>query len=233
MLSQPTEINPLYVSDFVEVGKTDEFSKTDSLSSLASTCWVSPLNDNVDLESYLERKVTFNLRGSSTRSSFISTCDDLDGRRASCCSFDHPILELPEPEEEEVTPLEQFAVDHSLTKENWTTVMVRHIPCRYTQEELFIEVEEMNIAFNFLYLPPARRSIGNLGYAFINFLSRADAEKFIANFTGHSFRCQPNSKKRAEVIFAKLQGFQENVEFYSSAKVSKSKYRPFIDLDLN
>jgi hypothetical protein len=142
---------------------------------------------------------------------------------------------VPEENEEdlmqsqEVTPLEKFAETHEIPQEQWTTVMIRHIPCRYSQDELFQEVADMGLAFNFLYLPPARRSPGNLGYAFVNFVHANQAHYFVEAFKGHAFVCQPKSKKRAVVMFAKLQGFKENVEFYSGVKVSKSKHRPYVD----
>jgi hypothetical protein len=140
---------------------------------------------------------------------------------------------VPEENEEDlanlVTPLENFAETHQIPEDQWTTVMIRHIPCRYSQDELFQEVADMGLAFNFLYLPPARRSPGNLGYAFVNFVHAVHAQYFVEAFKGHAFVCQPKSKKRAVVMFAKLQGFKENVEFYSGVKVSKSKHRPFVD----
>merc|ERR1711990_378810 len=66
-----------------------------------------------------------------------------------------------------------------------TSVMVRHIPCRYTQAKLVQEVEETGIPFDFLYLPPAKHSRGNLGYAFINFETNEGALEFLELFSGH------------------------------------------------
>jgi hypothetical protein len=120
---------------------------------------------------------------------------------------------------------------NAVPERDWTTVMVRNIPCRYSQNELLSEVAMLDLQFNFLYLPPARRSPGNLGYAFVNFVDHEQASMFIRLFDGHTFLYQPKSQKRAEPVFANLQGFQQNLDFYSSMKVFKSKYRPFVNYE--
>jgi hypothetical protein len=127
--------------------------------------------------------------------------------------------------------VQDVAKANAVPEEEWTTVMVRNIPCRYSQNELLSEVAMLDLQFNFLYLPPARRSPGNLGYAFVNFVDNAQASMFIKLFDGHTFLYQPKSQKRAEPVFAKLQGFQQNVDFYSNMKVFKSKYRPFVNYE--
>jgi hypothetical protein len=111
--------------------------------------------------------------------------------------------------------------------------MIRHIPCKYSQEHLIEEISEFTTGFDFLYLPPARTSKTqkNLGYAFLNFREAAEAQKFICDFQNHHFKRHPNSMKRAEVSFAELQGFHQNMEFYKNSKVSKSRFRPYIARD--
>jgi hypothetical protein len=120
----------------------------------------------------------------------------------------------------------------SAEEDEKTTVMVRHIPCKYTQDKLMDEVLLFSTGFDFLYLPLARtsKSQKNLGYAFINFNSGWEAQRFMADFDQYAFKLFPNSTKRAQVTWAELQGFQENVDFFNASKVSKSnsKYRPFI-----
>lgn len=131
--------------------------------------------------------------------------------------------------ENPVVLVQDVARANAVPEDQWTTVMVRNIPCRYSQNELLSEVAMLDLQFNFLYLPPARRSPGNLGYAFVNFVDHEQASMFIRLFDGHTFLYQPKSQKRAEPVFAKLQGFQQNLDFYSNMKVFKSKYRPFVD----
>jgi RNA recognition motif-containing protein len=119
--------------------------------------------------------------------------------------------------------------DRSLTDDMKTTIMIRHIPCRYTKQDIFNEVSECGFKFDFLYLPHATRSPGNLGYAFVNFLSPHDAAVFLELFRGHQWILQPNSAKVADPIYAKLQGFSKNAAFYNNRKIPKSKYRPYVD----
>jgi hypothetical protein len=122
--------------------------------------------------------------------------------------------------------------DSSISEDEYTTVMIRNVPCKYAQDELMVELGMLDLPFNFLYLPPSRHSNGNLGYAFVNFVDPDHAHLFLKIFDEHAWRCQPKSNKRAQPCFATLQGFQQNVQFYSNLKVSKSKCRPFINNDL-
>jgi hypothetical protein len=124
--------------------------------------------------------------------------------------------------------MDQFVEEHQLDKSQWTTLMIRNIPCRYTQEWLLDEIRTSGLRCNFLYLPPAIRKHFNLGYAFVNFVTPDEARRFIDYFQGHAFSKQPNSLKRAEVDYAKLQGFQENVTFHSSTRTAKGENRPWV-----
>jgi RNA recognition motif-containing protein len=112
-----------------------------------------------------------------------------------------------------------------------TTVMVRNIPCTYTQEHVMEEVSAVSPDFDFLYMPPARRDGGSKGYAFVNFCDEETASRFIVDFQGHSFYRQPNSLKRAEVGYAEVQGLVKNVKFYKRCKAVKSKFKPYINRD--
>jgi hypothetical protein len=106
-----------------------------------------------------------------------------------------------------------------------TSVMIRNIPCRYNQTKLVQEIQELDLPFDFLYLPPAKHSRGNLGYAFINFENNDAAVKFIQVFAGQRFKAQPNSTKRAETLFCTIQGLEQNMNFYSGS--NKSRFRPY------
>lgn len=114
-----------------------------------------------------------------------------------------------------------------------TTVMIRNIPCRCTQDQLMEEVSKVSSEFNFLYLPSSRKRDGTLGYAFVNFVAPEEAARFIQDFGGHVFPRQPNSTKRAQCSYAILQGFKENVRFYRRSKVAKGEYRPYISKSSN
>jgi RNA recognition motif-containing protein len=114
--------------------------------------------------------------------------------------------------------------------DDYTTIMIRNIPCKYTQAQLKEEVELLTSNFDFLYVPPARtvKVDKNLGYAFVNFLTAHDAQMFMVMFQDHEFTLYKNSPKKAKVSYAELQGFENNVHFYQKSKVSKTKFRPYI-----
>jgi hypothetical protein len=111
-----------------------------------------------------------------------------------------------------------------------TTVMVRHIPCKYSQEALMEEVLEFSSNFDYFYLPPARTAKieKNLGYAFINFKSLQEAEEFTHAFQGYQFKLFPNSLKRATVNYAELQGKEANLESYRKSKCYNTKFVPWV-----
>jgi hypothetical protein len=106
-----------------------------------------------------------------------------------------------------------------------TTVMIRHIPCKYSQEHLMQEVLEFTSNFDYFYLPPARTAKieKNLGYAFVNFKSSFEAQQFMDQFQGYQFKMFPNSLKRATVGLADLQGVEANMESYYQSKIGMSK----------
>jgi hypothetical protein len=115
--------------------------------------------------------------------------------------------------------------------EHKTTIMIRNIPCRYSQEELCEEITRTRLPFNFLYLPPSRHnsnSHSNLGYAFVNFTKSRHAAQFLKIWDQHVWFFQPKSKKRGVMSYATLQGFQANKDYYTQAKISKTKLRPII-----
>merc|ERR1712216_1021673 len=115
---------------------------------------------------------------------------------------------------------------HKVDESMWTTVMIRNIPNRYTPQDL---IDELPQEIDFMHLPKASKTVANLGYAFVNLTSPAAARDFIAEFEGHQWAKQTNSRKRASLSFAKLQGLQENVDFYSRDEIaSKLGRAPWI-----
>merc|ERR550514_211777 len=100
-----------------------------------------------------------------------------------------------------------------------TTLMIRGIPKNYDQEMLQAEIEQMGFPVNFLYLPPGK-SKNNRSYGFANFETEEAAAEFLRVFDGHSWR-QGSASKLASVGYATLQGFEQNVEFFSNQEVAK------------
>jgi RNA recognition motif-containing protein len=126
--------------------------------------------------------------------------------------------------------LRQISVDsqEELSESQWTTIILRNIPCRYTHEGLVEEIDAIGENYDFFHLPPARRRRGNLGYAFVNFVDAESAQRFIKAFEGHIFDRQPNAKKEVVIGWANLQGFEANRKFYSSTRVMKSTRCPYV-----
>jgi hypothetical protein len=129
-----------------------------------------------------------------------------------------------------VTSVGSLRVSIDEVSENKTTVMIRNIPCKYTQPQMIAEVSKVNSNFNFLYVPPARtvKVQKNLGYSFVNFNTAEDAAQFMLDFQGHAFSLYKNSPKTAIVNYADKQGLKENMKFFKKSKVSKTKFLPYV-----
>jgi len=100
-------------------------------------------------------------------------------------------------------------------EEEYTTVMLRNIPNKYTREMLVKQLcVDFNGLFDFMYLPIDFKNKCNVGYGFINFRTQDACEYFVQCFHGVDVRkCLPglNSKKIVEVTPARVQGLSENV----------------------
>jgi hypothetical protein len=177
------------------------------------------------------RSPSFNTRNTESQSPSCSDAIVKASRRGSDRSDDtSPGSEgSSQPRPKEWIPINDIAAANPVQQSEKTTVMLRNIPCRYSQDELLEEMKQLNLPVNFLYLPPARHSPGNLGYSFINFEHAKDAETFINAWEGHVWYFQPKSKKRGSPCYATLQGFKANVDYYSGMKVSRRKSRPYIN----
>jgi len=114
---------------------------------------------------------------------------------------------------------------------NFTTVMFRNIPNKYTREMLVKQLEqELKGHFDFVYLPIDFKNQCNVGYAFINFRSVEACDIFMQNFNGVEVRkCLPglNSRKVTEVTPARVQGFDGNVQRLRNSPVMRElSYHP-------
>jgi hypothetical protein len=146
--------------------------------------------------------------------------------------YDERPLLAARDQQSEYIDMQTLAAENQVPDNMRTTVMMRNIPCRYDQSELLWEVMELNLPVNFLYLPGARKSIGNLGYAFLNFAHPSDADIFIEKWNGHHWHFQPKSTKVGTACYATLQGFASNIQYYSKMKISRSRNRPYVNYDL-
>jgi len=108
---------------------------------------------------------------------------------------------------------------------DFTTVMFRNIPNKYTREMLVKQLEQnLKGLFDFVYLPIDFKNKCNVGYAFINFRTIEACEIFLGDFNGVEVRkCLPglNSRKVTEVTPARVQGFEENVQRLRNSPVMR------------
>eukprot|EP00927_Polykrikos_kofoidii_P043095 TRINITY_DN37156_c0_g1_i1.p1 TRINITY_DN37156_c0_g1~~TRINITY_DN37156_c0_g1_i1.p1 ORF type:complete len:695 (+),score=103.89 TRINITY_DN37156_c0_g1_i1:225-2309(+) len=113
-----------------------------------------------------------------------------------------------------------------------TTVMMRNLPNKYTQQMLLEELQRMGFTmqqtFDFFYLPMDHVNAANLGYAFINLVDTPTANAFAAAFSGQKMQ-RFNSNKTVLIMPASIQGFERNQAYYASTRVAHAddpQYRP-------
>jgi hypothetical protein len=89
------------------------------------------------------------------------------------------------------------------------TLMICNLPCRIVYDDLIDAIGSIGFAdaFEFVHLACRyKQPDSNLGYAFINFFSPADAARFASAFEGYQFS-HKGSTKACTVKVAKTQGF--------------------------
>jgi len=112
------------------------------------------------------------------------------------------------------------ALEDTLPHER-TTVMVRNIPNNCSREQLitFMNDEGFEGFYTLVYLPIDLKNRVGLGYAFIDFISNAEAVKFMNYFQGFD-KWNMKSEKVCDVAWSDaLQGLDEHVERYRDSPV--------------
>jgi len=107
--------------------------------------------------------------------------------------------------------------------ENKTTVMIRNLPFRYSQDMLVKDLNESGFtdAFDFVYLPMNSKTDSSKGYAFVNFSSAACSWNCKIAFEGRPMM-QYGSDKVLSVVPAAVQGYDANYEHFAGKRVSRS-----------
>ena len=93
-------------------------------------------------------------------------------------------------------------------KDQRTTVMIRNIPIKYTDNMLNDALEEFQQKFDCLYMPYDYDKNGNKGYAFINFVNPLHILLFYEKFNGKKWKFFESSKI-CELNRAHFQGISE------------------------
>ncbi|KAF1787702.1 Nucleotide-binding alpha-beta plait domain [Phytophthora cactorum] len=101
-----------------------------------------------------------------------------------------------------------------------TTLMIRNIPNKYTQQMLLSEINRHHRGnYDFFYLPIDFKNKCNMGYAFINFIEAAHIEAFHKEFDGQKWT-NFNSEKGKQAMIARFQN--------SSLLDKHESYRPLV-----
>ena len=93
-------------------------------------------------------------------------------------------------------------------KDNRTTVMIRNIPIKYTDEILNEALVDFHGKYDCLYMPYDYEKKGNKGYAFINFVNPLHILYFYEKFNGKKW-VHFESSKICELNCAHFQGVSE------------------------
>jgi RNA recognition motif 2 len=113
-----------------------------------------------------------------------------------------------------------------------TSLMVRNIPNKYTQQMLLSEFEANGHGpgvIDFFYLPIDFKNRCNRGYAFINFVDPMDILAFHRRYYGKHWRTF-NSDKICDITYARIQGKDAMLKrFENSALMEKDdEYKPLV-----
>jgi hypothetical protein len=101
-----------------------------------------------------------------------------------------------------------------------TTLMIRHIPNKYTEDMLFDELSKnYRNKVNFLYLPIDQYNQCNVGYAFVNFIHTKFIPDFYYEFNGRRWD-KFNSEKRCELAYARIQGTNSLINHFENGLTS-------------
>jgi len=118
--------------------------------------------------------------------------------------------------------MECQSVNVDATSQEWrTTVMIRNMPNNYTREMLLDLVDSMGFAgtYDFAYLPVDFQSQAGLGYAFINFISVAEAQLCFSRFEGFSTWEVPSEKVCTVTWSEPTQGLEAHIDRYRNSPV--------------
>jgi len=106
-----------------------------------------------------------------------------------------------------------------LLPESFTTLVVRNIPARYSQEMLLTEFQPDG-TFDLFFLPYSFRDGRTMGYAFVNFRSHDAALDFQQQWH-RQFLQDHGRTKHLDVAAATVQGLRENLAQFNERSVAR------------
>jgi len=104
-----------------------------------------------------------------------------------------------------------------------TTLMIRNIPNKCTQQMLIKELDSLGFKgeYDFVYLPMDTFTRLNVGYGFVNFVTVGAASECTRKLSAHCFEHAPQGKC-VSVSPAHMQGLESNVQHYRNKAVQNS-----------
>ena len=111
-----------------------------------------------------------------------------------------------------------------------TTLMIKHIPNKYTQSMFLAEIStSTSKKIDFFYLPIDFKNKCNRGYAFVNFLSPMFIPEFVLKYNSKKWSSF-NSDKLCSITYARIQGRGAMVKRFenSSLMEKEEEFRPVV-----
>jgi len=181
-----------------------------SISSLSTM-----MPDEMESEASLQKTLSM----SSLSTMALDDTESEDGSAAQTKGFKHSIVP-------KTAVLEEASIACD-SQADATTLMIRNIPNRYSQDELIDELEGLGFSdtFDFFYAPIDVGTMGNVGYAFVNFVDAAAARRCHEVLDGFTFekhlKSTTSRRRAAKVSVAHLQGLEANLKHYEKSAASK------------
>eukprot|EP00746_Dinoflagellata_sp_MGD_P125667 gnl/MRDRNA2_/MRDRNA2_60489_c0_seq1.p1 gnl/MRDRNA2_/MRDRNA2_60489_c0~~gnl/MRDRNA2_/MRDRNA2_60489_c0_seq1.p1 ORF type:complete len:303 (-),score=56.49 gnl/MRDRNA2_/MRDRNA2_60489_c0_seq1:550-1458(-) len=115
----------------------------------------------------------------------------------------------------------------AVSKDTATTLMVRGIPCSFSQETLLAVIDDAGFTgkYDFFYLPRDEKKRSSLGYAFINFVDQESADLCTSTFTGLPL-APGRSLKTCMISPADIQGLPALWKHFRRTAVSRGSNGP-------
>lgn len=121
----------------------------------------------------------------------------------------------------------KFNLDISVENDMRTTLMIRNIPNKYTQQMMLDTIDEkFKGKYDFFYLPIDFENKCNVGYAFINLIEPSEVKLFFIEHHNKRWK-RFNSEKISSINYARIQGRKANLRHFQGSSVMKQKERGF------
>jgi len=110
---------------------------------------------------------------------------------------------------------------------NPTSLHVRNIPARYSQDKLLSEWPSAVWGFTFLFLPHSYSTHRSVGYGFVSFMSHELAFRFASRWHRQVLKDQGGNRK-LDMSWAEVQGFNDNVLNFRKMKGVVTRNQPAV-----